>query len=136
MSVATVSPSSAMLNLETTRQILEARLQAAAPSRGLRDAIRIHQVADPLDMTQQAAEREIAVHNLDRDSTLVQRLRAAIERLNDGTYGVCLQCEEQIAPKRLKAIPWAELCIICQEAADRLNAEGHWGAISYRSEAA
>jgi DnaK suppressor protein len=136
MSVATVSPNSAMLHLETTRQILESRLQAAARSRGLRDAIPIDQVADPLDMTQQAAERELAVHNLDRDSTLVQRLRAAIERLNDGSYGVCLQCEEEIAPKRLKAIPWPELCIICQEVADRLNAEGHWGGISYQSEAA
>ena len=123
-------------NFESARQILESQLKEAAPTQGLRESIRIHQVADPVDLTQQAAEREMAVHNLDRDSTLVQRLRAAIERLDDGTYGVCLQCEEQIAPKRLKAIPWAELCIICQEAADRLNSERHWGTISYQSEAA
>ena len=63
----------------------------------------------------------MAVHNLDRDSALVRRLRSAIKRLNDGTYGVCLECEEEIAPKRLKAIPWAELCIQCQETADRLS---------------
>jgi DnaK suppressor protein len=107
-------------NLESVRQMLESRMREVAPTRGLRELIRIHQVADPLDMTQQAAEREIAVHNLDRNSALVQRLRSAIARLNDGSYGVCLQCEDEIAPKRLKAIPWAELCIECQDAADRL----------------
>jgi DnaK suppressor protein len=106
-------------NLEAVRQMLESRMREVAPTRGLRESIRIHQVADPLDMTQQAAEREIAVHNLDRDSLLVQRLRSAIARVNDGSYGVCLQCEEEIASKRLKAIPWAELCIQCQDAADR-----------------
>jgi hypothetical protein len=45
-------------NLESARRTLESRLKEAAPSRGLRDSIRIHQAADPLDMTQQAAERE------------------------------------------------------------------------------
>ena len=108
--------------LELVRRVLESQLKEAAPTRGLRESIRIYQVADPLEITQQAAEREVAVHNLDRDSALVRRLRSAIERLNDGSYGVCLQCEEDIAPKRLKAIPSAELCIHCQETADRLDA--------------
>lgn len=61
----------------------------------------------------------MAMENLDRESALVRRLRAAIERLNDGSYGVCLECDEDISPKRLAAIPWAELCIHCQEKADR-----------------
>ena len=108
-------------NLGLVRRILEAQLKEATPTRGLRESIRIHQVADPLDMTQQAAEREVAVLNLDRDTALARRLRSAIERLDDGSYGVCLQCEEEIAPNRLKAIPWAELCIRCQEMADRLE---------------
>jgi DnaK suppressor protein len=76
------------------------------------------QLADPVDMTQDAAERDIAVQILDRESTLVRRLRSAIGRIDDGSYGICLECEEEIAPKRLKAIPWAELCIGCQERAD------------------
>ena len=111
-------------NLGLVRRVLESQLKEAAPTRGLRESIRIHQVADPLDMTQQAAQREVAVLNLDRDTALARRLRSAIERLNDGSYGVCLQCEEDIAPKRLKAIPWAELCIGCQEMADRKEPVG------------
>jgi DnaK suppressor protein len=117
-------------NFESARQILESQLKEAAPTQGLRESIRIHQVADPVDLTQQAAEREMAVHNLDRDSALMRRIRSAIERVNDGSYGVCLECEEDIAPKRLKAIPWAELCIQCQETADRQAGRNENGRIA------
>jgi DnaK suppressor protein len=107
-------------DLKVVRQILESRLEEAICSRGLGDSILIKQFADPVDMTQEAAERDVAVQILDRESTLVRRLRSAIDRIRDGSYGVCLQCEEEIADKRLKAIPWAELCIDCQERADDL----------------
>lgn len=103
------------------RQILESQLKQAGYSRGLSDSIRLQQAADPADMTREAAEREIAVQILDRESVLVRRLRAAIERINDGSYGLCLECEDEIASKRLKAIPWAELCIGCQERADNMT---------------
>ena len=105
-------------NTTSIRRELETHLKRATPARGLRESIRIHQVADPLDMTQQAAERDIAVLNLDRETTVARRLRDAIDRVDNGSYGICLECEEEIAPKRLQAIPWAELCIRCQEEAD------------------
>ena len=109
-------------NLRTVRRVLESTLKGVLPTRGLRESIHIHHVADQLDITQQAADREVAVQNLDRESTLARQLRSAIQRVDDGSYGVCLQCEEEIAPNRLKAIPWAELCIRCQEQADRMGA--------------
>jgi DnaK suppressor protein len=45
----------------------------------------------------------------------------ALDRFASGDYGICLECEEPIAPKRLQAIPWARYCLDCQEsrAADR-----------------
>jgi len=112
-------------DLKSVRQILEAQLKGATSSKTLGDSIRIHQVADPVDMTQEAAERDVAVQLLDRESALARRLRLAIERTKDGSYGLCLHCEDEIAPKRLKAIPWAELCIGCQEKADDL-ASASW----------
>lgn len=108
-------------DLRLARQILEAHLKEATSNNVLAHSIRIDQVADPIDMTQEAAERDLAVQLLDRESALVRRLRSALDRINDGSYGVCLQCEEEIAPKRLKAIPWAQLCIDCQENADSLT---------------
>jgi DnaK suppressor protein len=106
-------------NLESARQLLESRLKEATQRDGSRESIRIQQAADPIDMTLLAADREMAMHSLDRRAGLVRQLRSALDRIKDGTYGVCRECEEEIAPKRLKAIPWAELCVQCQEAADR-----------------
>ena len=122
-------------DLKLIREILESQVKEAAPTRRLSDSIRIQQLADPIDMTQEAAERDVAVQILDRGSTLVRRLRSAIDRIEDGSYGICLHCEEEIASKRLKAIPWAELCIDCQERADD-SANQREPAFNDRTEAA
>jgi DnaK suppressor protein len=106
-------------NFESVRQILQSRLREATQMGASRESIRIQQVADPVDMTMQAAERELAMRSLDRCAGLVRQLRSAIDRIEHGTYGICRECEDEIAPKRLKAIPWAQLCVECQEAADR-----------------
>jgi len=41
----------------------------------------------------------------------------ALDRLDAGDYGICLACEEPIAEKRLRALPWARYCVACQELA-------------------
>jgi RNA polymerase-binding transcription factor len=125
------------MDFELVRQTLESQLKEATRSREFREQIRIHHVADPVDMTQLARERDIAIHNLDRGSALVRRVRSAIERVDDGSYGICLHCDDEIAEKRLKAIPWAELCIRCQEIEDRQAGHGKTGSvINYLAEAA
>ena len=123
-------------DLKPVRQILEKQLKEATSNKRLGDSIRIHQAADPVDMTQQAAERDLAVQILDRESALARRLRSAIDRINDGSYGLCLECEEEIALKRLKAVPWAELCIRCQEKADDLASPRGGMTFEHWSEAA
>jgi DnaK suppressor protein len=84
-----------------------------------RDEILIEKTPDALDEVQLAGERELAIRNLDREASLLRNVRAALFRINDGSYGICLHCEEEIKPKRLEAVPWAAFCIRCQEAADR-----------------
>jgi len=49
------------------------------------------------------------------DFEKLQDLNGALRRLEEGEYGVCAECGEEIAPKRLKAIPWAKYCIHCQD---------------------
>ena len=88
-----------------------------------RDAITIEKSADALDEVQHAAERELAIRNLDRESNLLRLVKLALRRLNEGSYGTCLHCEEDINPRRLKAVPWTPYCITCQEMADRQNEE-------------
>lgn len=84
-----------------------------------RDAITIEKSADALDEVQHASERELAIRNLDRESNLLRNVRAALRRIDEGTFGVCMHCEEDISPKRVAAVPWAPYCIQCQEQADR-----------------
>ncbi|MBV6432345.1 MAG: RNA polymerase-binding transcription factor DksA [Bryobacteraceae bacterium] len=84
-----------------------------------RDAIAIEKSPDALDEVQHAAERELAIRNLDRESNLLRNVRAALRRIEDETFGTCVHCEEEISPKRLAAVPWSPYCIRCQEMADR-----------------
>ena len=88
-----------------------------------REAITIEKSPDALDEVQHAAERELAIRNLDRESNLLRNVRGALRRLNDGSFGTCVHCEEEISPKRVAAVPWTPYCIQCQEMADR-NSSG------------
>jgi DnaK suppressor protein len=84
-----------------------------------RDDITIEKSADQMDEIQFATERDLAIRNVDRDSALLRQVKAALARIRDGSFGTCIECESAISPKRLAAVPWAPLCIQCQEAADR-----------------
>jgi DnaK suppressor protein len=84
-----------------------------------REGIAIEKSPDAFDEVQHATERELAIRNLDRESNLLRNVRAGLRRIEDGSFGVCLHCEEDISPKRLAAVPWAAFCIQCQEIADR-----------------
>jgi DnaK suppressor protein len=54
----------------------------------------------------------------------VFQIDEALRRLEAGTYGVCVDCEEDIDERRLKAVPEAARCISCQEIYDRDRMEG------------
>jgi DnaK suppressor protein len=101
-----------------------------------REAITIEQSPDQLDEIQTASERDLAISQIDRQSKQLRDVRAALCRIRDGGFGICEQCEEDIAPKRLAAIPWASLCIVCQEAEERNLMETRISADSLMSDAA
>ncbi|HYZ85204.1 MAG TPA: TraR/DksA family transcriptional regulator [Bryobacteraceae bacterium] len=104
--------------INTTKQILESKLHQLSRSSTSRDSIAVEHTADPLDTTQGAVEREMETRRLDHNAALIRQVRAAIHRIERGEYGVCLECETPISKKRLVAVPWAALCIHCQEYAD------------------
>src|SRR5215467_3209632 len=110
--------------LNKFRNILEAKQAELEQVVRNRDGITIEKSPDALDEVQNAAERELAIRNLDRESNLLRNVRAALHRAEEGTFGVCLRCEEDISTKRLHAVPWAAYCIQCQEIADRSQEDG------------
>ena len=87
-----------------------------------REAAAIETSADALDQIQHAVERELALGTLARESSGLRETRAALRRIDDGSFGICMDCEEEINLKRLTAVPWAARCISCQERADREGA--------------
>jgi DnaK suppressor protein len=105
--------------LDNFKSILEQKQEELEKIVRNRDAITIEKSADALDEVQHAAERELAIRNLDRESNLLRNVRSALRRIEEGSFGTCLHCEEEISPKRLKAVPWAPYCIQCQEQADK-----------------
>lgn len=111
------------VDLDKYKAILEAKRAELSGSLRNRDEILIEKAPDALDEVQLAGERELAIRNLDRDSNMLRQIRRALGRIEDGSYGVCLHCEEDISPKRVNAVPWAAFCIKCQEQVDRHEIE-------------
>ena len=110
-----------MNQTELTKYKAMLETKQAELSAGLRNRedIAIEKTPDAIDEVQLAGERELAIRNLDRESSLLRNVRGALARMADGSYGICMHCEEEIKPKRLDAVPWTKFCIRCQEAADR-----------------
>ena len=57
-------------------------------------------------------QRDLALR--DRARQQLELVDAALQRLDDGTFGTCQRCGREIAPERLEALPWAAYCIDCQ----------------------
>jgi DnaK suppressor protein len=100
------------------RKILENKRAELAHGSRSRGALAIEATADEMDQTQGLQERDLAIGTFDRDAKMLRDVRSALDRINAGTFGICLDCEYDISGKRLAAVPWAALCIACQEAAD------------------
>ena len=103
------------------RRMLERKQKDLLSASLNREEIVIEVTADEMDRLQQQLSREIAIRNLDQTSRLLKSVQAALDRIDDEIYGVCLRCEEPIHEKRLKAIPWASHCVSCQEVLDDQN---------------
>jgi DnaK suppressor protein len=101
------------------QETLERKQSELARMLGTREGMAIEKSADQMDEIQYATERDLAIRNVDRDSTLLRQVKAALGRIHDGGFGTCIECEEAISPKRLAAVPWATRCIHCQNASDR-----------------
>ena len=110
--------------LNKYKAMLEAKQAELSAGLRNREDIAIEKTPDAIDEVQLAGERELAIRNLDRESILLRSVRAALHRIDEGTFGICLHCEEEISLKRLHAVPWAAYCIQCQEIADRSQEEG------------
>jgi DnaK suppressor protein len=99
--------------LNRFQNILISRVTELERLGGYRDGIQVERSADQLDEIQRASERALAVCNLDREYSQLRNARAALRRIQEGSFGTCQECDEDIHPKRLAAVPWATFCHYC-----------------------
>jgi DnaK suppressor protein len=106
------------------QEILERKEAELAKVLRSRDGIAIEKSADQMDEIQYATERDLAIRNVDRDSSLLREVKDALRRIHEGSFGTCTDCEAAISPKRLAAVPWAACCIQCQDAVEQRRQDG------------
>ncbi len=76
---------------------------------------------DSIDLASEESERDFNIRIRDRERRLVVKIRDALARIDDGTFGICTECGEEISEKRLIARPVATHCIDCKTAAELIE---------------
>jgi len=74
---------------------------------------------DVADKAANSYTKEFLFHQSDENRRVLQLVDEALERLKNGTYGLCVSCQGEVQVKRLEAVPWARHCIDCQEKQDQ-----------------
>lgn len=76
-------------------------------------------IGDFYDHASSDRDRELALMLADREREKLTRVDDALRRIENGTYGACESCEEDIGKERLAAMPFTKLCLSCQEDLER-----------------
>ena len=80
-------------------------------------------LSDETDLATSMINQQISCSIRDREIFKLRRIDQALERVQDGTYGHCDECDEEIGLKRLENQPWSELCIVHAEEKEREDAQ-------------
>ena len=70
---------------------------------------------DLADKASSSYTKEFLYSLSNTEKSILEEVQHAIERMDDGEYGSCMECGEKISKKRLDAVPWARFCVPCQE---------------------
>jgi DnaK suppressor protein len=71
-------------------------------------------IADMYDLADDERERQFSILLCDRDREKLLQIDDALERIEDGSYGICEECDSKISEKRLDVMPFARYCVPCK----------------------
>jgi DnaK suppressor protein len=112
----------------TYRKMLESKAEEVRQSMSAQKAAqvvaRLDVPSDEGDLSQQHHEEWIFLNRNTIDMKLLREISDALHRIDQDTYGICMECEEAISIKRLDAVPWARYCVTCQELIANRIADG------------
>ncbi|MFM7204254.1 MAG: RNA polymerase-binding protein DksA [Myxococcota bacterium] len=110
--------------LEFFRTLLHERLEKlqSEADKALTDLTQEKEnIPDSIDLASEESERDFNIRIKDRERRLILKVREALERINEGTFGVCVACGEDISERRLIARPVTTHCIDCKTAAEQME---------------
>jgi DnaK suppressor protein len=94
--------------LQSKREALKARLAARLGEVSIET-----EPDDDAGLATNSFATDLAVSTLERERRELHEVELALERMRNGEYGICAICENPIRDVRLRALPWARLCIQC-----------------------
>jgi DnaK suppressor protein len=101
-----------------SKELLEQRARLLAEGRSTSTTAVVARRDEPNDygdMSEQSHEEWLFLNRNRATNDQLKQINEALQRINEGTYGVCAECEKPISPKRLQAVPWAKYCVACEE---------------------
>jgi RNA polymerase-binding protein DksA len=101
---------------ERLEQELQEILDRTSHSADLEQAAELSTYDDhPADLASETFEREKDLALEGNLEDLLEKINVALEKLDDSTYGICDSCGVDINANRLEVLPWASLCLLCQD---------------------
>lgn len=97
---------------------LQRKFDEVRGSSTVRDDLNLDPAGDSIEHLVAGFNRDLAIRQLEARSKLIRDLKHALEGIQQGTYGICSDCDQSIGARRLDAVPWARLCITCQGLAE------------------
>jgi DnaK suppressor protein len=105
------------------KELLEAKQQELSKGFRTRNHIALARAPEMEEGAQMLVEQDLAVQSRDLAAALLRQIWAALDRIDDGSFGTCQSCGTEIHPRRLDAVPWASFCTHCQETLDQQQKE-------------
>src|SRR5580704_16299602 len=98
------------------KQLLAQKEQLSARINGRMEEVYIdREPDDEAALATDSVTKDMAAATLERERRTLQEIDGALKRIKSGEYGICASCGEPIPDARLKALPWARVCVGCAE---------------------
>ena len=120
---ATIKPQGKIMTARKTLLDMKEKLLADGLGKSLpEDLVRPFDIGDEGDRADTERTHEVSILLSLRDKEKLLAVEKALEKVREGTYGVCEECGDEIGPGRLKAMPLARLCVPCQSRLEKETA--------------
>ncbi len=100
---------------DVKQRLLDERMLLIEKLKGNDLSVDDSETPDPVDLAVRNYSKNVMLAVSENESRQLALVDEALLRVEDNEYGVCQNCEKDINPKRLAAIPWARYCLNCQE---------------------